>query len=260
MNAELIGIGFVVGILVGLTGVGGGSIMTPLLIALNIPPLAAVGTDLLYSAPTKIFGAFLHHRQKTVNWPLVGLLCAGGFPATIVGAIALIWMRAHIALPTLQSFTRHAVGTALVISAIIIMATPWLLKMQNRENGATEWTPALRFRIIAVGVVVGLIVTITSIGSGSVTLPMLAIMLPAIGLRTLVGTDIAFAAILIPTAFISRWSMGGVNIPLAVNLIVGSMPGVYLGTKMCGVFKQEYLRPALALTLVYVGARMALSI
>ena len=87
---------------------------------------------------------------------------------------------------------------------------------------------------------------------------MLAILLPAIGLRTLVGTDIAFAAFLIPTAFISRWSMGGVDMPLAINLIIGSMPGVYIGTKLCGVFQQRYLRPALALTLVVVGARLVI--
>lgn len=260
MNAELIAIGFVVGVLVGLTGVGGGSIMTPLLIALNISPIAAVGTDLLYSVPTKLFGAFLHHRQRTINWQLVLWLCVGGFPATIVGAVALIWMRHHIAISVLQSFTKHAVGVALVISALIIIATPWLLKNEDRENGVTEWTPALRSRLIAIGVVVGLIVTITSIGSGSVTLPLLAILLPFISLRTLVGTDIAFAAILIPTAFLSRWSMGGVNIPLAVNLIAGSMPGVFLGTKLCAVFQQRYLRPALAVTLVVVGARMALSV
>lgn len=260
MNAELIAIGLVVGILVGLTGVGGGSIMTPLLIALNIPPLAAVGTDLLYSAPTKLFGAYLHHRQRTVNWPLVGWLCVGGFPATILGAVALIWMRSHIALAALQAFTKHAVGTALVISAVIIIITPWLLRNQDRENLSTEWTTALRAKIIAIGVGVGLIVTITSIGSGAVTLPMLALVLPAFGLRTLVGTDIAFAAILIPTAFLSRWSLGGVNVPLAVNLIIGSLPGVYIGTKMCGVLKQQYLRPALAVTLVVVGARMALSV
>lgn len=258
MNAELIGIGLVVGILVGLTGVGGGSIMTPLLIALNIPPLAAVGTDLLYSAPTKIFGAFLHHRQRTVNWPLVGGLCLGGFPATIVGAVALIWMRGHVPMDALQSFTKHAVGTALVISAIIIVITPWLIKSDDRESREFSWTPGMRLRVISIGAVVGLIVTITSIGSGSVTLPMLAIILPMIGLRTLVGTDIAFAAILIPSAFLTRWSLGGVNIPLAMNLIIGSMPGVYIGTKMCGVFQQRYLRPALAITLVVVGARMVI--
>ena len=258
MHAELIGIGFVVGILVGLTGVGGGSIMTPLLIALGIPPIAAVGTDLLYSAPTKLFGAFLHHRQRTVNWRLVGALCSGGFPAAIVGALALVWLRAHIAVQVLQSVTRHAVGTALVISAVIIILTPWLLKNQDRDSDSVEWTPATRLRVILIGVGVGLIVTVTSIGSGSVTLPMLAIVLPAIGLRTLVGTDIAFAAFLIPTAFLSRWSMGGVNIPLAVDLIIGSMPGVFVGTKLCGFFQQRYLRPALALTLVVVGARLVI--
>ncbi len=257
MNAELIAIGFVVGILVGLTGVGGGSIMTPLLIALNIPPLAAVGTDLLYSAPTKVFGAYLHHRQRTVNWRLVGALTTGGVPAAIVGALTLVWLRGHVALSVLQSFTKHAVGAALVISAVIIMVTPWLLKGQDRTSGNIEWNRARRWKTITIGAAVGLIVTVTSIGSGSVTLPMLALVLPAAGLQTLVGTDIAFAAILIPTAFLSRWSMGGgVNIPLAVNLIVGSMPGVFIGTKLCGFLQQRYLRPALALTLVVVGARM----
>lgn len=258
MNAELIVIGFVVGVLVGLTGVGGGSIMTPLLIALNIPPLAAVGTDLLSSTPTKLFGAFLHHRQRTVNWELVGALTLGGAPAAIVGALTLIWLRGHIALNILESFTKHAVGTALVISAVVILLAPWLIKSPDRGTGAVKWSRATRSRTIAIGAGVGLIVTVTSIGSGSVTLPLLALMLPAVGLQTLVGTDIAFAAILIPTAFLSRWSMGGVNLPLAINLIIGSMPGVFVGTKMCGFLQQRYLRPALALTLVVVGARMVI--
>src|SRR5215469_1761957 len=111
MNVELIVIGLVVGFIVGLTGVGGASIMTPLLIlALKINPLVAVGSDLLYSVPTKLYGAYLHNKQKTVNPEIVKALLLGGLPAALVGLAALFWLRRHVDVKALELFTRHAIG------------------------------------------------------------------------------------------------------------------------------------------------------
>lgn len=256
MNVELVLIGLVVGILVGLTGVGGGSILTPLLIALHFNPLVAVGTDLLYNVPSKFFGAFLHYRQRTVDWPLVGLLCAGGFPASVLGSLTLWWLRAHVSVDLLETLTRHAVGCALVLAAVMILVSPWLMrKIPGKGDGPVRFS---RQRVIAIGAVVGFVVTLTSIGSGSLTLPLLALALPAFGLSRLIGSDIAFSACIVPLALLGRVKTGDINFPVSLLLLAGSLPGIFIGSRLCAVLQQRYLRPAVALTLVAVGARLAL--
>lgn len=258
INLELVLIGLVVGLLVGLTGVGGGSIMTPLLVmVLKINPLVAVGTDLLYSVPTRLYGAFLHHKQGTVNGEIVKALLWGGLPASIVGLAGLYWLRHHVDLKLLEDWTKHAIGVALFLAAGMIIARPFFKKHEQRDpNQPFVWAPGRRARVIALGAVVGVIVTLTSIGSGAVTLPLLSLALPMVGLPELIGSDIAFAAFLIPMAAAGRWTMGDVNAPLAINLLIGSLPGVYIGSKLCGRLSQKWLRPAVALTLVFVGTRL----
>lgn len=257
MNWELVLIGFVVGGIVGLTGVGGASIMTPMLVlVLKVNPLVAVGSDLLYSVPTKLYGAYLHNRQGTVNWKITGALLLGGVPAAIVGVALLYWLRGHFDIKLVTSWTRHGIGVALFIAAGVLLIRPFLKNVPIVDKHQFTWSGAQRAYVIAIGAVVGLIVTITSIGSGSVTLPLLALALPSVGLAELVGSDIAYAAFLIPTAAVGRWTMGDVNLPLVVNLLVGSLPGIYIGSKLCGKMQTRWLRPAVALTLVFVGTRL----
>jgi uncharacterized membrane protein YfcA len=258
MNLELVFIGFVVGALVGLTGVGGGSILTPLLLALRFDPLVAVGTDLLYNVPSKIFGAFLHHRQRTIDWTLVGWLSLGGLPSAVLGSILLMWLRTRVSIAFLSTMTQHAVGFALVLAAVMILATPWLLRKKTAEQHDAAAPRISPLTLVIIGSVVGFVVTITSIGSGSLTLPLLALALPAFGLRTLVGSDIAFSACLVPIALIGRLKTGDVNVAVSINLLVGSLPGILLGSRFCAGLSQRFLRPAVALTLVAVGARLAL--
>ena len=258
-NLELILIGLVVGVLVGLTGVGGGSIMTPLLVGvLKVNPLVAVGTDLLYSVPTRLYGAFLHHKQGTVNGQIVKALLWGGLPSSIAGLAGLYWLRRHVDLALLDHWTKFAIGVALFLAAGMILARPLFKKIAPPQDSSTPfaWTPGRKPRVIALGGVVGIIVTLTSIGSGAVTLPLLSLALPMVGLSELIGSDIAFAAFLIPAAAVGRWTMGDVNVPLAVNLLIGSLPGVYIGSRLCGRLSQKWLRPAVALTLVFVGTRL----
>jgi uncharacterized protein len=254
VSPTLIAIGFFVGILVGLTGVGGGSVMTPLLVlVLRVNPLVAVGSDLLYNVPTKLFGTWVHHRQRTVNWRLVGLLLAGGIPATIAGLALVAWLRTHTDEQALQHLTRRAIGFALVLSAALIVIRPLL----SRSTAAlAELTPLRAVLVASVGALVGFIVSITSIGSGAVTLPLLTLLLPSYALPQLVGSDVAFAAFLIPGAAFGRWSMGDVDLHLVLNLLVGSLPGVYIGGKLCVFFSQQWLRPAVAITLAFVGLRL----
>jgi uncharacterized membrane protein YfcA len=206
--------------------------------------------------PTKFFGAFLHNRQRAVNWQLVKNLCSTGLPATIFGAFSLVWLHQHIDIDSLHNFTRRAVGMAVLAAAFMIVITPWLVGGRERGDEPIEWTPSLRLRVAAIGAIVGLIVAFTSIGSGAVTLPLMALALPLVGLRDLVGSDIAFAALLIPTAFLGHWSTGDVNYPMVTNLLIGSLPGVFIGSKLCGIVPQSFLRPAVAVTLAFVGAHM----
>jgi uncharacterized protein len=257
MNPELILIGLVVGTIVGLTGVGGAAIMTPLLVlVLKINPLVAVGSDLLYSVPTKLYGAYLHNRQGTVNWRITRALLTGGVPAAIFGVGLLYVLRTHFDVAVITAWTRKTIGVALFISAAVMIARPLFKQVRIQPRDDFAWTGPARVRVIAIGAVVGLIVTITSIGSGSITLPLLTLALPAVGLSELVGSDIAYAAFLIPTAAVGRWTMGDVNLLLVVNLLLGSLPGVYIGSKLCGRLQTRWLRPAVALTLVFVGTRL----
>jgi uncharacterized membrane protein YfcA len=257
MHWELVLIGLVVGFIVGLTGVGGASIMTPMLVlVLKVNPLVAVGSDLLYSVPTKLYGAYLHNRQGTVNWKITVALLWGGVPAALVGVGMLYWLRTHYDIKLITAWTRHGIGFALFIAAAVMLIRPFIKAVPVVSKEAFEWSGRRQAFVIAIGAVVGLIVTVTSIGSGSVTLPLIALALPSVGLAELVGSDIAYAAFLIPTAAAGRWTMGDVNLLLVANLLIGSLPGIYLGSKLCGKLQTRWLRPAVALTLVFVGTRL----
>jgi len=258
VDIELILVGLIVGFLVGLTGVGGGSIMTPLLVQLlKVNPLTAVGTDLLYSVPTRLYAAFLHRKQGTVRPDIVKALLWGGLPASFAGLGLLFWLRHHVDIVLIESWTRRAIGVTLLLAAAMILAQPWLKRLELREfSEHIDWSRGRRARVTAIGAVVGLIVTLTSIGSGAVTLPLLALALPLVGLPELIGSDIAFAAFLIPAAAVGRWTMGDVNVGLALSLLIGSLPGVYLGSRLCSRLHARWLRPAVAVTLIFVGARL----
>jgi uncharacterized membrane protein YfcA len=254
---ELVLIGLLVGTIVGLTGVGGAAIMTPLLVlVLKVNPLVAVGSDLLYSVPTKLYGAYLHNRQGTVNWRITIALLIGGIPAALVGVGLLYYLRTHFDIKLITLWTRHTIGVALFLAAAIMVARPLFNRGRVEDTGEFAWSGSQRVRVSILGAVVGLIVTITSIGSGSITLPLLTLALPGVGLSQLVGSDIAYAAFLIPTAAAGRWTMGDVNLALVGNLLLGSLPGVYIGSKLCGRMQTRWLRPAVALTLVFVGTRL----
>jgi uncharacterized membrane protein YfcA len=258
VDVKLILVGLIVGFLVGLTGVGGGSIMTPLLVqVLKVNPLTAVGTDLLYSVPTRLYAAFLHRNQGTVRPDLVKALLWGGLPASFAGLALLFWLRHHVDIALIELWTRRAIGVTLLLAAGIILAQPWLKRLEMRTwSDEIVWTRGRRIRVVAIGAVVGLTVTLTSIGSGAVTLPLLALALPYVGLPELIGSDITFAAFLIPAAAVGRWTMGDVNVGLAMNLLIGSLPGVYLGSRLCRRLHARWLRPAVAVTLLFVGARL----
>ncbi len=246
--------GFVVGLLVGLSGVGGGSLMMPLLVLLfGVSPLVAVGTDLAYSVPTKILGAVVHARQGTLSRRLVALLCAGGIPGALAGVAGLAFLKAHVSLDLVNLILRHVIGGLLIGIAITIVVAHFVVG----ERSGT-WMP-LRPRapiIVAVAALVGFLVSVTSIGAGSITLTALALVLPRLPLQTLVGSDIAFAAIIVPVAALGHVSLGSINFPMTASLLAGSLPGVYVGSRLCAVLPQRFLRPAIAGVLAVAGAKL----
>ncbi|MDQ6826910.1 MAG: sulfite exporter TauE/SafE family protein [Candidatus Eremiobacteraeota bacterium] len=258
VNFELVAIGFIIGGFVGISGVGGGSVMTPLLIlVLRINPLVAVGTDLLYSVPTKILGAVVHSRQRTIDWAVVRALLAGGIPGVILGISLLFVLRYYFDFAHLTKLVREAVGFALFVSAISLICSVVFKRVQTLPvHDADKPTPAIAKRLYFGGAIVGLFVALTSVGSGAMTLPFLLLIAPYVGIRRLIGSDIAFAALLIPLAAAGHWSLGDLNPPIALNLLIGSLPGVYVGSKLCKNLSEVWLRPAVAAVLVIAGSRL----
>jgi uncharacterized protein len=254
MNPGLILAGFVVGALVGLTSAGGGSLMTPLLVYIGIPPLVAVGTDLLYSLPTKMFGWYLHRRQGTLRYDIVRELCIGGVPTALLGLVILSFVAQHVDMVLVQAWVKRAIGIMVVISAAMIVFAPMFLKRHQQLEASAQALP--KKRLIAIGALVGFIVSLTSIGSGAVAMPLLVLCVPGVTLGELVGSDIAFSTVLVLISAAGHWKMGHVDLGVTLNLLAGSMVGVYLGSRLCGVLNQKWVRPALAAVLVLAGSRL----
>jgi uncharacterized membrane protein YfcA len=264
MFIELVTAGLVIGTFIGVSGVGGGSLMTPILILImGVNPLVAVGTDLLYSVPTKIFGAVLHARQGTLDWRVVRSLLYGGLPGVLAG-IVLLWVLRHtVDMHALSVWVKRGVGIALIISAgsLVYSVLKYRNTAQRAQQGAQEAglvpLPANRKpALIASGALVGFFVALTSIGSGSITLPLLLLITPFVPLRRLVGSDIAFAAFLIPVAAFGHVALNDVNYPVAAALLIGSLPGIYLGSRLCRKLPELWLRPAVAMVLVFAASRL----
>lgn len=248
---ELVLAGLIIGVFVGVSGVGGGSIMTPVLMLLaGMNPLAAVGTDLLYSVPTKIFGAVLHARQRTLDWGIVRALLYGGVPGAIAGVLALWFLRHNVDPRLLGEIVKRSVAAALMISAAMLIYGIFV----SHEEAAPQ--PPNVPALCASGAAVGFLVAFTSIGSGAITLPLLLLFSRFTGLRRLVGSDIAFAAFLIPLAAAGHAAIGDVNYRVVAALLAGSLPGVFVGSRLCKNLPEAWLRPAVAMVLVLAGARM----
>ena len=246
--------GLIIGLLVGLTGVGGSALMLPVLVLLfRIPPLIAVGTDLAYSVPTKIVGALVHRRQGTINPRLVFQLAAGGVPAAVVGVLSLAAIKAHISLDALNALIKHIVAGLLIVVAIAIVAVQFVPRKPRAEEAAGTPKAAL---VVLVGVIVGFAVSTTSIGAGSIGLTLLALIAPRLRLQQLVGTDIAFAAIIVPVATVGHFTLGSVSLPVTLSLLVGSIPGVYAGSRLCGILPVKYLRPVMAGVMAFAATRL----
>jgi len=255
MDPRVAVVGFVVGLLVGLTGMGGGAIMTPTLILLGwAKPMVAVGTDLMWGTLTKSVGAFVHQRQGTVDFSIVKRLALGSVP----GALAGLALLAHLHMGRGDVTDRIIVktlGVALVCVAFSLFARSlWgqsiRARLQFDANGERQWLTS------GVGAVVGFLVSLTSVGSGSLIVACLVLIYPATPLKRIVGSDIFHALLLVGVSALGHWGLGSINVSLLASLLIGSIPGVWLGSKLSAVFPEKVLSPIMASTLMFLGYKL----
>jgi uncharacterized membrane protein YfcA len=254
MDPINIPVGLLGGLLIGLTGMGGGAIMTPLLIVLGVTPVTAVGTDLAYSAVTKTFGAAQHSRQGTMNTRLILWLALGSVPASVVGVQVLEWLQ-RSGTTSADDVVKHALGVTLVGVAAIVLALPFIKRRHANMTGEFHPSRKRAAATIALGAVVGLLVGFTSVGSGSLLVPVLILFYP-MTMPKLVGTDIAHAALLTTAASIGHIVAGNVDYALAGTLLIGSIPGILIGSRLTTRVPDRVLRPALGILLVTTGLRL----
>lgn len=252
--------GFVVGLTVGVTGVGGGSLMTPLLVLFfGVSPATAVGTDLLYASITKSLGGWVHSRNGSVDWKIVGLLSLGSLPA----ALFTIALFKYLALDarTLSSLMTGVLSIALLLTATALLLKDLIRKIARRDDG-TVYELHHRYlaaATVATGVIVGVLVTISSIGAGVLGTVALLFLYPRLSATKVVGTDIAHAVPLTAVAGLGHMTLGTVDLVLLGSLLLGSLPGIYLGSHLSAKVPEKVLRPLLAVMLLIIGVRLVLN-
>lgn len=247
--------GFFVGALVGQTGVGGGSLMTPLLVLIfGLNPAVAVGTDLLYASATKSVGTLVHGFNRTVDWQVVRRLATGSVPASLATLAAMaVWNAAEHG----QRAISVVLGVMLLLTAAsLLFRRGFLALFEPIQARATQrGTAALT---IAVGAMLGVLVTFTSVGAGALGVTALLLLYPRARMAVIVGSDIAHAVPLTLVAGLGHLAMGSVNWPLLLSLLCGSVPGIILGSQMAIRVPENILRPVMAAVLIVVGGRLVL--
>jgi uncharacterized membrane protein YfcA len=246
--------GLAVGMLVGFTGVGGGSLMTPLLVLVfHIHPATAVGTDLLYAGATKTVGTAVHGASRTVDWGIVARLASGSAPAAILTLLAMVQF--HAKAESSHGVITSVLGVALILTAAAILFRKMILDFFARRTAAIT-TRRRTIYTIVLGAVLGVLVSISSVGAGAIGVTVLLILYPALPASKLVGSDIAHAVPLTLIAGFGHWLMGDVNFTLLASLLVGSIPGIIVGSLLSARAPDSVLRPILASTLALVGGRL----
>lgn len=250
----LISAGFFVGIVVGLTGVGGGSLMTPLLILLfGVHPATAVGTDLLYAAATKTGGSLVHGYGRSIDWRVVRLLAAGSVPATCVTIAALSTL--NLDGDAASSLITLVLGFALFLTALVLVfGQPIVNWYRGRVAVLDERRTTLS--TIFVGAVLGVLVTISSVGAGAIGVMALMLLYPHLSMVKVVGSDIAHAVPLTLIAGMGHWWMGSVDWHIFASLLAGSLPGIFVGSYFAIRIPERALRIVLATTLFIVASRI----
>ncbi|MEC5165039.1 putative membrane protein YfcA [Flavobacterium sp. PL11] len=248
--------GLAVGFIVGMTGVGGGSLMTPILLWFGIPPTTAVGTDLLYAAFTKMGGVYVHHKKKNINWTITAWLSLGSIPA----ALLTLWILHSIKtdITVLNNVIKQGLGWALLLTAVAIIFKKKLLLLSQKHAGDKFHSESNTQNLLTViiGLILGAVVTLTSIGAGALGTVTLFFLYPLLATPRLVGTEIAHAVPLTLVAGLGHASMGNLDLGLLAQLMIGSLPGIYVGSMLSGKVPDLFLRNAIAIMLFFVGYQL----
>lgn len=247
--------GLVVGFLIGLTGVGGGSLMTPILVLLfGVHPAAAVGTDLLFAAATKTVGTAVHGWNRTIDWTIVGALALGSIPAALV----TLYFVSGVDHGRQSHMLTVILGAILVMVAVMLAFRPLivsrLLRWQERRPPVSAKTRSIA--TTALGFALGVLVTVSSVGAGAMGVTILLVLYPALKMRDLVGSDIVHAVPLTLIAGAGYWTLGDVRPMMLAALLLGSLPGVIIGSMLAPRMPDHLLRPALAAVLAFAGLKM----
>ncbi|MCI0400458.1 MAG: sulfite exporter TauE/SafE family protein [Gammaproteobacteria bacterium] len=252
--------GFLVGFVVGLTGVGGGSLMTPILVlGFGFAPAIAVGTDLLFAAVTKCGGVFVHNRRRTIEWRIAGLLALGSVPATVIA----IWLLKGLQARGInyEGLITSSLSIALILTSLVLMFKTRLVALSQNERLSAVRVLHRRFQApmtIAAGVVLGFLVTFSSIGAGALGAAILFFLYPRLRAISIVGTDLAHAVPLTAIAGLGHMHLGTVDFVLLASLLLGSLPGIFLGSHLGTNLPDKVVRPVLASMLLMIGLRFAL--
>ena len=247
--------GFAVGVIVGLTGVGGGSLMTPLLVLLfGVHPATAVGTDLLYAAVTKSGGTIAHGSKGHVEWAITGRLALGSIPAAAI----TIWVLSNLPQGTnaIGAIVSNGLGFALLLTACAI-----LFGRRLRDYAASHEESAFRKCCmggvtVLVGAILGVLVTVSSVGAGALGVAALYFLYPKLSPVRIVGSDVAHAVPLTLVAGLGHWMLGGVDWALLGSLLIGSLPGLWIGTHVSAKVPEHILRKLLASMLILIGGKL----
>lgn len=255
MTLSYIVSGFAVGLLVGMTGVGGGSLMTPLLTLLfGVPPSVAVGTDLAFASITKSAGTLTHRLRGTIRWDIVKRLCIGALPAAVVSTLAL--KSFGTLSPEIGQIIRYSIAGSVLLTVVALIFKGRMLAWINAHPEKQLQGNKLAGATILSGAVLGVLVTVSSIGAGAIGATLLVMLYPRMSSAEVAGTDIAYAVPLTAIAALGHWWLGSIHWELLASLLVGSLPGITLGSWVARSVPEKFLRVLLAMTLTGVAVKL----
>lgn len=251
-------IGLSVGFLIGLTGMGGGAMMTPLLLWTGwAAPTVAVGTDLVWNALTKMVGAVVHYRHKNVNLRLVWKLATGSVPGALVGLYLLNQLKKSAGVQYVDHLVVRLLGGTLILVAVGIIFKGYIHKLFPAATVRPASDENLKgWQVPLLGFIVGVLVSLTSVGSGSLIVTTLLLLFPGERLNRLVGSDVFHGVVIVGVAALGHWRLGDVNLGLVSGLLLGSIPGVSLGSYIASRIPEGTLRPAVATLLLVTGLKL----
>ena len=251
--------GLVVGFIVGLTGIGGGALMTPILIVgFGIPPVTAVSTDLLYAAITKCGGTISYARKKLVHWRVVLLLLSGSIPGSL---LTLHYLKGLGGLEQIEHLMNITLGVSLVLTSVAVFMRNRIRNMvvglqgTRLERHGRRWRPTIT---LLMGIVLGSLVTLSSVGAGALGTALLILLYPRMSMQSIVGTDLMHAVVLTGVAGAGHLGMGNVDLWLLFYLIIGSLPGVFMGSQLGSKLSPTVIQPIMGSLLLAIGMRFVL--